>query len=180
METLEYRTIDKSAWGDGPWQSEPDKRQWRDDATGLPCLIVRNPSGGNLCGYVGVPASHPFHGIGYGDRAPTLPCGEYCSDDHHYSCSPSAVTEVHGGLTFSDGCRHGGDPSKGICHVPGSGEPDDIWWFGFDCAHCDDLSPGYLSRYPSHRDPTDIYRDAAYVATECASLARQLAALVAA
>lgn len=36
METLEYRTKDKSTWGDGPWQQEPDKKQWQDAATGLP------------------------------------------------------------------------------------------------------------------------------------------------
>lgn len=53
METIEYRTADKSQWGEGPWTAEPDKRQWRDEATGLPCLIVRGPHGA-FCGYVGV------------------------------------------------------------------------------------------------------------------------------
>ena len=57
METIEYRTMDKSVWGPGPWQNEPDKRQWQDEATGLPCLIVRN-SMGALCGYVGVSEGH--------------------------------------------------------------------------------------------------------------------------
>lgn len=61
METIEYRTVDKSKWGDGPWQDEPDKKQWRDPETGLPCLIVRGP-GGALCGYVGVPANSPAFG----------------------------------------------------------------------------------------------------------------------
>ncbi len=44
MEKIEYRTVDKTGWGEGPWQSEPDKRQWQDEATGLPCLIVRGPA----------------------------------------------------------------------------------------------------------------------------------------
>ncbi len=30
METKEWRFIDKSKWGEGPWQSEPDKMQWLD------------------------------------------------------------------------------------------------------------------------------------------------------
>ena len=49
----EYTTIDKSTWGPGPWQSEPDKLQWVDKETQFDCLIVRNGEIGNLCGYVG-------------------------------------------------------------------------------------------------------------------------------
>ena len=64
METLEYRTVDKSSWGLGPWMNEPDKKQWQDAETGYPCLIVRN-NGGALCGYVGVPESHPLYGVEY-------------------------------------------------------------------------------------------------------------------
>ena len=44
METIDYRTVDKTTWGAGPWQDEPDKKQWRDE-TGFPCLIVRNNGG---------------------------------------------------------------------------------------------------------------------------------------
>ena len=29
MKTIEYRTIDKSAWPRGEWDAEPDKMQWR-------------------------------------------------------------------------------------------------------------------------------------------------------
>lgn len=29
METLEYTTMDKSTWGEGEWNSEVDKKQWR-------------------------------------------------------------------------------------------------------------------------------------------------------
>lgn len=62
--------VDKSSWGDGPWQQEPDRAEWTH--RGLPCLAV------------------------------------------------------HGGLTYSDRCH------DDICHVPAPGEPDDVWWFGFD------------------------------------------------
>lgn len=64
MEARSWNSVDKSAWGDGPWQSEPDKMQWQDEATGFACLIVRDPMGA-LCGYVGVPETHPAHGLSY-------------------------------------------------------------------------------------------------------------------
>src|SRR5207237_352486 len=142
---------------------EPDKRQWPDAATGLPCLIVRGPSGA-LCGYVGVDVAHPAHGLNYdhwdwdddGERVPLTPVQEAIND-----------IEVHGGLTFARGCGHGDDPTKGVCHVPGEGEPDHVWWFGFDCCHCNDLSPSYARRYSFGDHET--YRDLAYVEGHVAS-----------
>lgn len=41
MQTKQWTTIDKSAWPRGAWDDEPDKVQWQDPATGLPCLIDR-------------------------------------------------------------------------------------------------------------------------------------------
>lgn len=119
MQTREWTFIDKAVWGEGPWVGEPDKMQWQDPATGLPCLIVRNSEcTGALCGYVGVPPGHPLHGKSYND----------------------VEVSVHGGLTFADKCRPEADDG-GICHVADPGEPDDVWWLGFDCAHAMDLSP---------------------------------------
>lgn len=82
MKTIEYHYIDKSTWGDGPWQTEPDKVQFQDEATGLPCLVVRGPVTGAWCGYVGITEGHPEFGKDYHEIK--LPVG------------------VHGGLTFSD------------------------------------------------------------------------------
>lgn len=39
------------------WDQEPDRKHWVQQ--GLDCLIVRNLMGA-LCGYVGVPPSHPY------------------------------------------------------------------------------------------------------------------------
>lgn len=147
MTMIEYTNTDKTSWGTGPWQSEPDKRQWTDEATGLPCLIVRGPSGA-LCGYVGVSSAHPLHG-----------------KDCDY-----VGADVHGGLTFASGCQHGDDASRGVCHIPDPGQPDDVWWFGFDCAHAWDLTP---ASYRMHF-ADDVYRDISYVAAEVVSLAAQL------
>lgn len=154
MQTLEYHTMDKSDWEPGPWQQEPDKKQWTDEATGLPCLIVRNRIGA-LCGYVGVPEGHRYYGEDY--EKPDV--------------------EVHGGLTFSDFCQPTEDESKGICHKPDHGEPEKVWWLGFDCAHCGDyydLNSPLRHKYP--KSPDDRYRDFAYVESECRSLAKQIAA----
>lgn len=79
---MSHTAIDKSAWGDGPWQSEPDELQF--EHAGLQCVVLRNARGGNLNGYVAVPESNPWHGKAYGE----LP------------------VDVHGGLTFSGEMRN--------------------------------------------------------------------------
>lgn len=151
MQTIEYRFIDKSDWPDGPWKDEPDKVQWPDPETGLPCLARRNHAMGFWCGYVGVADGHPWFGQKY--------------DAHD--------VEVHCGLTFSELCVEG-DKEHGICHLPDAGEPDHVWWFGFDCGHLYDLSPRTLKFVVPN--PEDVYRTLDYVRAECAGLARQLAA----
>ena len=88
--------------------------------------------------------------------------------------------DVHGGLTFS-GARHEADhPSRGICHVPNPGEPDHLWWLGFDCAHCDDASPlDYVYArdrgYP-FSPVYGTYKPLGYVKAECTKLAAQFSA----
>ena len=158
METIEYRTVDKSGWERGPWDHEPDKKQWRDEATGLPCLIVRNDFGA-LCGYVGVPPGHPWHGRHFDDL--------------------DVYPSVHRGVNFAGGCVHSDDPSRGVCHVPGVGEGDDVWWIGFDCAHSRDKwdmnQPAEIRVRLAALG--GVYRDIAYVERECASLAEQAVSL---
>jgi hypothetical protein len=77
--------------------------------------------------------------------------------------------QVHGGLTYSDSCNLGAE----ICHVPAPGQPDDVWWLGWDCGHFMDVSP-YLLRKGLEMPP-DLcaYRDIAFVRSECAHLAYQ-------
>jgi hypothetical protein len=153
-----WHTEDKSEWEPGPWVDEPDKVSWTDEATGRPCLIHRGPSGA-LCGYVAVDPDHPHYKHSYDDLD----------------------VEVHGDLTYAALCQEDvSDESEGICHVPEPGAPDDVWWFGFDCAHSGDLSPGHLHVYKKYgenyyfRDAE--YRDIAYVVRECEKLAKQLVA----
>ncbi len=202
MERIEYRTKDKSGWGNGPWQNEPDKIQWMDEATGYPCLMVRPH--GSWCGYVGVPPTHPAFGKSY--------------DDVNVS--------VHGGLTFASKCneppdRNGweawrrkaesrqdeakrypaGDAAeylrdcaealadydafvawheaRMVCH---KAEGDDVYWLGFDTSHLGDFDPkrasvmGGMSRALGYMRGVheDVYRDQVYVQAEVENLARQL------
>jgi len=149
--------VDKSSWGEGPWQEEPDKINWTDAGTALPCMIVRGPSGA-LCGYVGVPPGHPLHGV------------EYENFD--------VDVYAHGGITFTGECQEG---EHGICHVPEPGEPEDVWWIGFDCAHGFDVMPaidadlrrvGYVGS--SRHSLATAYKDVAYVTDQVRDLAQRL------
>lgn len=142
--------IDKSTWGPGPWQDEPDRIEWR-HSSGLPCLIVRSDITGALCGYVGCPPGHPFHGRARVDI------------DVH----------VHGGLTYSAEC------DGHICHAPLPGETDSVYWIGFDCAHGYDDLPGIAGTLRSIGAPPlpglfGHYRDLAYVTSEVERLAEQV------
>lgn len=173
----EWRFGKTDGFPDGPWTSEPDKVHWIDKATDLDCLIVRNRSGA-LCGYVGLPPGHRLHGKGYSECLADDCGAEWC-----YEHSPDCAIDVHGGLTFSDSCDE--QRPEGICHVPAEGRPKNVWWFGFDCAHYRDLTPGEVKtaidhnfQYPfsdPRKDGESVYRDVAYVQAECTSLARQLA-----
>ncbi len=147
METREWRTMDKSGWGSGPWQDEPDKKQWRDEATGLPCLIVRNGMGA-LCGYVGMPA---------------VPLG-----------FDTEELEVHGGITFGPTSCQEGPEADTIGHVDDDGQP--VLWAGFDCAHCDDFLPGTAALLGNNYGlrAHQVYRNLAYVEGQCRELAKQV------
>jgi hypothetical protein len=177
---------DRSDWPDFDlgWGNEPDKAEWRDEATGLPC-IARRGSSGAWCGYVGVAPTHPLHSIAYGECPDD--CAKYQEKGYCDHCPESSLC-VHGGITFSNPCRPNED-GHGICHVPEEGEDDDVWWFGFDCAHAGDFSPAY---YNILRDTSvrmgpanaslleearrgDTYRTLAYAQEQCAHLAAQLA-----
>lgn len=184
--------VNREGWAAGPWDVEPDRLEWRDAATGMPCLIVRNHLG-SLCGYVGVPPGHPFHGIDYAGCALAWACND-AKGERSWDCKhrPEALVDVHGGLTYADRCN----APSGICHVAKPDEPDDVWWLGFDCAHGGDVTPAMDAmraalgkiKLPGLKVPTALtsgspfdevwkptYKDVDYVKGECAQLAAQLA-----
>ena len=112
--------VTREQWGEGPWQDEPDKEEWIDPRSGLPCVALRHQSMGHFCGYVGVPEGHPCFGKEYDDVY------EYVSD-------------CHGGVTFSGEGWLANDESLGLCSDLVLGAQ---WWFGFDCNHMNDFAPG--------------------------------------
>lgn len=149
-------------FGDGPWLDEPDRERF--EHAGLPCLLRRSEHMGNWCGYVAVPPGHPLHGM---------------------EMNAEAVQDLsaHGGITYASECF--GDENDGICHVPKPGEPDNVWWFGFDCAHCFDLIPFSVKMTTQWELPKlarmyrqEEYRDVDYVRAETKNLADQLRAVV--
>lgn len=151
--------VDKSTWGDGPWQAEPDHVDWRDTETNYPCIAHRNEAGA-WCGYVGLPPGHPAR------------------SGNNYDNVDNEV-EVHGGITYGAKCF------GVICHVPEPGESDDVFWYGFDCNHYLDRAPGseaFFRKIGHQRRADDpaVYRDLAYVQAECGKLARQFKAMEAA
>lgn len=166
METMSWTTVDKSTWGDGPWQDEPDKMQWPDEATGLPLLVHRSDVAGAWCGYIGVPEGHPWY------------------KTHRYTIDNLLPDGVHGGVNFTTFCMDTGGESRGICHVPGPGEPDHVYWTGFHCSHIWDLSPAAdaicrahgLTPMSEYGFLDQVYRDIAYARDQCRLLAAQVKA----
>lgn len=91
-----------------------------------------------------------------------------------YDHAPDSLLECHGGITYSGGC------DGPICHTPAPGEPENVWWFGFDCGHAGDVTPAMdallrnLGSRFRDQDRGDVYRDLAYVQAEANRLAAQL------
>jgi hypothetical protein len=168
-----------------PWENEPDEVIFR--AHGLACVMKRSPLR-HWCGYVGVKPSHPLYGVDFQDVVPYPDVWkERAADiDGHgvlnvfmHALKPdeiptgfaplSLVLSVHGGLSFSGHfglLRH-------------------WWFFGFDCGHAGDLSPGFVHLLESTGfDSAHLrliegfrtYRTCDYVRHECITLAEQIAA----
>ena len=140
------------------------------------------------CGYVGVDKSHPLFGVMYDQQTDkitremvdrmtigkrgamiAITANVRADDDQSLRRSPDILLDVHGGITFSSGNKSFNQyyPVK-----------SDLWWFGFDCGHCDD---GIIE--PSKIDiEWNLYkgevRSLEYVEAECESLASQLAMMV--
>lgn len=168
---LSFTFMDRSQWGDGDWQNEPDKVQFFDEESGYTCLIHRNYCGA-WCGYVGIPESHPYFGKG--------------------RCDPPVF--IHGGLTYDGLCQQQPHP-YGVCHQAYPGQPERVWWFGFDCAHFGtDYIPSFTNEYLSMAEEIfkefnelfsklsmnnffeqhGTYKNIAFVKAETKSLAQQL------
>lgn len=158
-----------------PWFQEDNRVDF--EADGLQCAMRRGPLG-SWCGYVRVPADHPWFGKDYSTeiKPPADALTARDKDDYGaidlllfaWSDNPDPENSmplglclrVHGGITWARN------------HEP-FGEPDGGWWFGFDCAHCMDLVPSLAEQRLMPQESL-IYRTQEYVVAECQSLAAQL------
>lgn len=113
---------------------------------------------GHRCGYVGVGKNHPLHG-------------------QFHDVEEIENLNVHGGITYaSDG--------RGQYPI----ESDEMWWFGFDCAHWGDCGDhkASLKHFPHLREQIMMrieidnrhkfgsVRTIRYVKDQCKILAEQL------
>lgn len=149
-------------------------------ASGLRAVVViclrENGTKSHRCGYVEVPKGNPLHGVKYnqphaslkkfargdfeiGKRGAilALTAGVHAEEGDVVRCSPDVAFNVHGGLTYSGGV---GYPA-----------PGDGWWFGFDCAHCDD---GFIDPDEHHQHFNGPERTLRYCVSECEDLATQI------
>jgi hypothetical protein len=149
VETIAEFKVDKSGWGEGPWQNEPDRVDFVH--CGLACMGLRGPMG-NWCGYVGVPKEHPAYGKAYDD----------------------VDVNVHGGLTYAAPCRghicHVPEPGM---------PDDVFWFgfdcgHFMDVSPAMEARLREL-RAPLPHGPMEVYRDLSYVRSEIEGLAKQLA-----
>ena len=144
------------------------------------CIAIKEM---HRCGYVGVPQEHPLHGIKYNQSTELLKShwenimngGEdtenkrgaiitllaSCNPDGPENWSPDRILNVHGGLTYSGGKDY---PIE---------NKENLWWFGFDCGHCDDgCFDGKMKQFTNAP-----VRTMEYVMSECESLATQISIL---
>lgn len=143
---LNQSRYDKSKWGRGPWDNEPDYEAF--EVGGFQAVVRRNTLG-NLCGYLGLPPDHPWWTA---ETYDDVPCGE-----------------AHGGLTFMD-------TNKPMPMMVDQTAPtaDGRLWIGFDCGHSGDLTP-LIARTSDILNQGAVYRDFAYVKDVLARMAKEAA-----
>lgn len=157
---------------------------------GLRCVVTFGDIG-HRCGYVGISKTHSLYGKDYDDYLeikkediegkevsgvfPLL--GALLDEDERVRID--AFFNCHGGITYAGGGAESKYPVK-----------SDLWWFGFDCAHCDDgkeldlaieYFPELSQRILMTKQIEDMYptggiiRNKEYVENELKDLATQLA-----
>jgi hypothetical protein len=163
---------------------------------GFRCVVIFT-SMGHRCGYVGLTKENPLYEKDYGQQCSCLKTSDVAEDDIgkrgiipllRQSCedsdymTPDCYFDVHGGITYAGGGNNSTYPVE-----------SDLWWLGFDCAHCGDgkdyekvkeyqlMDVNHVNNlieiddmYP---DIKGTIRTQEYVEQECKNLADQLHAI---
>jgi hypothetical protein len=162
------------------------EKVWTTNA-GYKAVVLMFNRMGHRCGYVGVPPSHMLYKKEYSSYCPELaslvqytkegPVGKrgpilvFCMVGLGVEPRPDNIFDVHGGLAFSNGGDWGSNYP-----IPNT----NLWWFGYNCGHCDDgldysVMPASVSRTLSVIAPRlGTIRTLEYCVAECESLAQQL------
>lgn len=149
---------------------------------GYTCVVLMTDMG-HRCGYVGIPTTHPLHGVEHNKHSDKLkdffevaqerPIKEahvnflllLCWDGKQIR--PDICFQVHRGLTYSG--------NSNMYPIPNE---DGLWWFGYDCGHAGDardLTKMRRSDISFFKDWNDgVLRTLDYCITECEYLAEQL------
>lgn len=137
------------------WQTEPDYLKFRDAGTGLLCVIKRHPAMLHLCGYVRLPRGAKLHreSVTIFDRKEVF-----------WRLAGASKLRVHGGITFT--------AKSGLLRPKGGTLRGS--WIAFDCAHHNDMCPGYTK---FGIEPAGVYRTIGFVRSELEHLCRQIARL---
>lgn len=163
-ETHKFTAEEKKQWWDeGEWCNEPDLVEF--EHCGLKCKVVRQ-------------AHKEIHAVDFHMFGGYLT--GYVSVDKKHPCYAKGPLdqstnglEVHGGVTFNDF------------------HEDGLYWIGFDCAHCYDITPSMevlkkrygldldglsemKKKYPDSQLFNPIYKNMSYTIGECKALAEQL------
>lgn len=145
-QTWKYSHLGKEKWGGGEWHHEPDKAQWMDEETGMPCMAIRVANFGHWCGYVGVSEGHPLY-------------------EQDYTNEIVSGLEVHGGVTFAD---------SNTSFLAFEAQQGSLWVFGFDCAHMGDYSPSFpWTRGGTYRNLIYVKNECAALAQQLAALVKE-------
>lgn len=154
--------------------------------SGCRCVVIGQEAG-HRCGYVGIDKNNLLYNCDYGDnnsllkmsdledenigKRGVIPLLSMSMNEERESVSPDCYFNVHGSITYSEGGTNSEYPIN-----------SDLWWFGFDCAHCGDardvnlMNDKYKEIYESMPDLRDdgVVRTTEYCIEECKSLAEQL------
>jgi hypothetical protein len=133
----------------------PDALLAKGEHAGLEWEVTKNGLG-YRCGYVRVPAGHPWHGKDYDD----------------------VDVEVHGGLTFAEpdtDCGKGGEDNAwwlgfDCAHLGDAKDPDLL------TPEQRRYEEDFSRRYPRHFTDRETVKTTEYVTAECCRLAEQAAA----
>jgi len=143
----------------------------------LPAVVVINQAG-YRCGYVGIMEDHILYRKHYSEPVNELhPYFDKILREPfemeklgmnrlfislYKDPLPASVLKAHGGITYS---------GNNLTSLPRS---ERIWWFGFDCAHYEDLPDPKYNNLEYFFNVEGIVRTLDYCIEECENLAEQL------